>query len=905
MTHPIHRFIDPSVPVGDLIITANTRQRFAIKEAHRRAGVPYPNIMSWDELVSNIWGDATRQSTGIHVLTRLEKRELWESVIEDWNNEQDDDNKVINTDAVAKLASQAFDNSILYRIDIEKSADNIESIETEMMRRWATEVKSRLKTMKAYLPCQQQKAVAKWLIDETFNVPSLTFYGFSYPNNIQKAVFDSLTAKGVANLTTLQHSTMATKSTVKFESREEEIAACAKWIREKMEANPASQIAVVVPKLVMYSADILRIFDNELIPSAMFRPLENNQRPYRISLGTPVTERPLVKTLIQLLYMRPGKQIAFEEFSSLLRNPFIGGFKGEFIRRAKLEAKIRKDSAPLMSWQYVNELINLQLINGEEPDEWCSDFADRWNRYNEHVSLWKKGSQSMADIADFIRTTYSIWGLAERAANSATDTEIEKMLFDETNGWLTELASLNRNNETLASVQQGLHKFHKLLKDVNFQPASGESTITVLSENEASALPFDAVWMLGMTNEDWPKMPSPNPFLSREAQIEQNVPHAHFQQECEYAITMTNAIMHQASEVVFSYPLSDEGRELSPSNVIAELAKSEKSEKEICDPYLAYSQEMQALSEVESVLDQFAPEFDLSQKAMGGTSLLRDQAHCPFKGYVNHRLNVKPLAEQEVGLTAAMRGNVLHGCLDKFWRKVKNHKTLETLAAEGQLTDTISNAVTGALEYFRHRYPAIFTDAIYDLEHDRLLPTIESWMLYQELPRTPFKDVVSEERRVIDIKGLQLTVKVDQTDVTIDEYPDAERMNIFDNKSGTARPSDWFDPDRLMEPQVPLYARIAYESNQAVGSVAFKSFKRGQMGSKGILANKGDVVGMKAVGMEGVKEAVDTWIIQTDELAEEFINGVAAVKPFKPEKSCLHCTNKAICRIAEENEQAA
>lgn len=898
MTAALDEFIRNESGLSRTVVTANNRQCFAMQEACRKQNVSSSHIISWDAWIQSLWPNYIRQhyhnGKQPTVLSPLEIRELWESLITQWNQEQSAHEQLINPDAVAKYVSKGVDSTILY--GIKKENLPLDTIEHKNFLSWYDAMELRLNKMQALLPSQQQKLVVDWVCENNIPIDNITFYGFVYPNALQKRIFE--TAKK-ATATPLRHLTpkTSTLSTKTFQTREDEITACANWVRDKMEHDKSQTIGVIVPELVRYHSDILRIFDNTLIPSSMFRPLENHQRPYRISLGTPLTERPLIKTLLSLLFMKPGKNSSFEDISTLLRNPFIGGFNDEFILRAKLEAKFRAESGPVISWQYINNLINLNLINGTVCNHWCENMAGRWNAFAELYELWPKNNQTMIDIIEFIKRTYTIWGLDERAMKSETDKEIVKYLFDDEKGWFFNLSSLRNNHETF-TLQQGLHKVHTLLKEVNFQPASGQGTITVLSEYEAADLPFDAIWVMGLTNDAWPQAPAPNPFMDKKIQTDFGIPHASYQQERDYAQEMTTRLKQQAEEVVFSCPLSDEGRMKMPSPFIG-LSGVALPEEDLNDPYMQYSHEMQALSTREVILDEYAPVFSRDNKAEGGTSLLRDQAQCPFRAFISHRLGVKELKEQDVGLSASLRGEVLHDCLDKFWRKVRDHKTLCHLIETNKIENAVSDVIHQSLNFYHTRYPEIFTDAIVIVEHDRLMPAICHWMLTYEYPRKPFEKVLTEQKKNIDVNGLLLSVKVDHLDTTIDD----DTINISDNKSGQASTSVWFNEERLLEPQVPLYARVLRESSTSIGSVAFKSFKNGSMGVKGIAASEGVAKGIKPIGDDEVNKIIDTWSLQIDTLAEEFLSGDARVLPFQNEKTCAYCPYAGACRIAETKEE--
>ena len=896
-THPINQFIDPSEHVGDTIITASTRQRFAIREAHRLSNTPAPNVLSWDQWVKQIWEQFASDLMGGNaprVLSSLEQKELWESVVTAWDESLEDGDRVVNSESIARLASIAFDNRLLYGI----KEDESENIELKSMSVWTESIRKALKGIQGIVPSQQQSIVSKWIVNSRIPLTSITFYGFDYPNHNQKEVMDSLVNAGLANVAGLYGKNSSQVSVKSYQTKEDEIVACGDWIREKLKSDPSTKIGVIVPKLVSYSSDILRIFDATFIPSSMFRPLQNHQRPYRISLGTPIGERPLIKTLLTLLSLRPGMKLDFELLSSLIRNPYLGGAKAERVKRSKLEAALRKVGSMSLSWQFFTDFVSIEMVNGEENPNYCEDFASRWIRFSDFYEQHSKSSQSFQTISEYIRKVYEIWGLEERASQSVTDSEIERTLFDDESGWLQSFSLLDGVMSNV-SLFQGLSKFRKLLREVNFQPASGETSITVLSEHEASNLPFDSIWVMGMTDEAWPKSPSPNPFITKEKQIEHGVPHASFSQEYKYAEIMTKSLVKQAQDVVFSFPMSEEGRSLEPSLLIPELDNNTTHES-MAEPYLSYCQEMASNADIEIILDQTAPAFPENEKADGGTSLLRDQAHCPFKGFVNHRLGVKPLEEIEAGLTASMRGNVVHSCFDKFWRATKSHANLIKLIDEDSLHSVISETIDKALMYYQSRYPEIFTDAIVDVEHRRISPIMETWMEEYEATRAPFSEVITEEKRNIEINGLNLSIKLDHQDTNDDDGA----INIADNKTGKISTSDWLLEDRLLEPQVPLYVLAEVQSESKISSVVFKGLKRGALGNKGIVTRDDVAIGVKPKPSENMDLIIQKWKMQTDDLATEFKTGVAAVSPYTKEKACMFCPNQSACRINEAGQFA-
>src|SRR5258706_8872748 len=64
----------------------------------------------------------------------------------------------------------------------------------------------------------------------------------------------------------------------------------------------------------------------------------------------------------------------------------------------------------------------------------------------------------------------------------------------------------------------------------------------------------------------------------------------------------------------------------------------------------------------------------------GGTRLFRDQAACPFRGFVAFRLYSKPIETPRPGLDARERGTLVHCMLAAVWRENADAPKLAALS---------------------------------------------------------------------------------------------------------------------------------------------------------------------------------------------------------------------------------
>src|SRR5258706_12585232 len=81
----------------------------------------------------------------------------------------------------------------------------------------------------------------------------------------------------------------------------------------------------------------------------------------------------------------------------------------------------------------------------------------------------------------------------------------------------------------------------------------------------------------------------------------------------------------------------------------------------------------------------------------GGTRLFRDQAGCPFRGFVAFRLYSKPIETPRPGLDARERGTLVHCMLAAVWREIADAQKLVGLSGrylEGGLPPPPDEAIS-------------------------------------------------------------------------------------------------------------------------------------------------------------------------------------------------------------------
>ena len=163
-----------------------------------------------------------------------------------------------------------------------------------------------------------------------------------------------------------------------------------------------------------------------------------------------------------------------------------------------------------------------------------------------------------------------------------------------------------------------------------------------------------------------------------------------------------------------------------------------------------------------------------------------------------------------------------------------------------------------------------------------------------------------EERHRLDIEGLPVTVVVDR----VDELGDG-RLAIIDYKSGRSDRTGSWGAARILEPQLPIYAALAFP-DRAVAAVALARVTREEPAFFGVAEDEGLLPGVKALAQQrkryGEEDFPDwealraRWAERLREVAREVRDGVAAVV-FEDEKDLQYCEVKPLLRLAERRQQ--
>jgi ATP-dependent helicase/DNAse subunit B len=219
---------------------------------------------------------------------------------------------------------------------------------------------------------------------------------------------------------------------------------------------------------------------------------------------------------------------------------------------------------------------------------------------------------------------------------------------------------------------------------------------------------------------------------------------------------------------------------------------------------------------------------------------------------------------------------LLHSLMRALWAELKGSEGLA-----GDCGPAISKAARVAVAEARLDEPFAA------LERVRLEKLAREW-LEVERTRPPFEVAAAEQKRTLEVAGLQIGGRIDRLDRL-----ESGGHALIDYKTGNPTPHHWKGP-RPEDPQLPLYAVSAEED---ISAVAFAKLRAGEMKYMGFSDGPDRIPGVKPA--EDWTSLLAGWKREVESLGAGFAGGDARVAPKKGLQTCRYCDLQPLCRVYE------
>ena len=889
MTASLAPSIQAAILRGAHVLTPNQRAartlRRAFEAAQSAAGKTLwdvPPILAFDSWLSTLWHALVLEGQDSRtLLNRSQEQAVWRAVL------AEDRQLTGNAEALTEPAARAW--RLLHLSNGAGRLDDYPAgTDARAFARWTRAFTRRLAQSAFLTAAQLPAALGQACAQGTLDLPNAGLLLVDFAP-LPPAHEDLLTQLEQAGYSVERISTAArTPRPRLFPAPDDpaELHAAATWARDLLARSPQARIAIVSADQQTRRPEIERVF-LEVLPEVMAEDVMTAAPvitpaapPYEFSLGVPLTQTALADSALLLLRWTQ-EPLPLTAISRLLVSPFVGGSRGGIAPQTQAAARFDSDT-----------LGTLKTLRPELTLAACLDLLKHASRHAPALLDLQTRLQALAQSASAQPATssHAQWADSFRAALQAagwTSAAVaESLTFQAHRRWesvLDELSALDVLGAT-PTAAEALRTLGQLAEAAIFAPESHDAPIQILGPLELGGAPFDALWFLAADDLAWPPAAPTSPLLSFALQRALNMPGADPAREQLAAEALTAGILAAAPEVIVSYAQRHEEGERRLSPLVAVYAP----ETIAFDP----APHAAPLSfEFVADTEPLAPPPDTIHQ--GGSSILQLQAACGFRAFAEKRLwsSAPPAAGQprEPGLDPRDRGEIVHTVMERFWREIQTQQALRDLPTETRHA-TLDHAIDAALRDARRLSESPWDDAYLAIQRQRLRDLLRPW-LDLELTRPEFTVRAAETELVAAIGPLRLKLRVDRVDET------AAGPLILDYKTGAATPSQWLT-DRPEAPQLPLYAALLAQGNQAPAGVAFALLRPGEtLCLKGFATEAG--VLEKSSRMEAVSfdEQVEAWHGVLTTLAGHFVAGDAAVLPRDYPKTCAYCAQRILCRL--------
>ncbi len=875
--------MDRGVPV----VTGNKRLAAVTLRAYEQAALergldawPTPPIWHWPIWLQNVWEEAV-VSGGVpdpaFLLTSQQERRIWEDIV---------------TESLAGQPLQQVPGVVR---DVQEAWQLVQSWNLPLTRdgfrynrdsfaffQWATRFDARCRERGWLSGACLGERLQKCLQQGGLAVPDeLVLIGFDELAPRQHLLLSVLVEAGctVRWVRLADRDTRAVRTV--FPDARQEATGMARWVRERLEKNPAASIGVIVPEFAAQREFVSQALDDMLIPQVAHPAQRSVERPYNLSLGLPLSAYPIVRTALTLLGLL-NRAVDLEAASHLLRSPFISGWQDEAGPRALLDVQIRESGELEVS------LGTLRYRASQEDRPWaCPLLAERLGR-------WVKAMSDFRDTARPGQWSERFAGGLE-AIGWAKGRPLSSEEYQSAQAWRELLVGF----ATLEPVTGAMHlstalaQLGAMARERLFQPQTEVAPVQVLELYQASWFQFDHLWIMGLHDGVWPPALRANAFIPLPMQREARLPHASEVHELQAARTVTRRLLTCANEVVVSCAQQSGDEVLRPSPLVAHLPVSESAALVKPDQPLWHDMVHES-AELAWLENDPAPALG-DEQVRGGSAVFKLQAACPFRAFAELRLGARAIHQAGIGPDAMVRGSLMHRVLEKVWGALDTSKRLAAADTE-QLQTLVGEQVTEALAEVSRRYPRTFTKRFQKMEEQRLRAQVLEW-LEREKHREPFQVIEREASHEITVGRLGVRLRIDR----IDELEDGRRV-VIDYKTGHVSASQWFG-ERPDEPQLPLYS-LAVSGD--VAGLLFAQVRTGAMAFKGVVEDENMIEGVRAWNrMRQTRdsgswfEVLYRWRVAMEALGEAFCEGEATVNPKQYPHTCRYCELGPLCRIDE------
>ena len=616
------------------------------------------------------------------------------------------------------------------------------------------------------------------------------------------------------------------------------------WLKQKLStSNP--RIAVVIPDLQTQSQRIQRLLQRHISPDQ-----------FNISLGQPLIDYPLVAQALQWLRL-DQQTLSNHQARLLLHSPYLKGAKTELNARADV-----MQNSHVLKENTFSLAALVQALSQTAPK--LAAILTNLSNYPHEASpaLW---------ISHFKARLLDLGFPGDYPLDSSSYQCFQRFIT-----LLDELLQLSVISPSMTKIQ-ALNALRDLAKFTIFQAQKSTTPIQILGLLEASGCLFDSIWVSGLTDQCLPQKTNLSAFIPLDLQRDLNMPHAIALRELQFAKQLLQRLQRGCNDSVFSHPRLTGDIPNLPCPLICHLPDYTSNElpTDLSTTCLVSRNE------------QYALPLTPTEPVRGGTTLLANQAKCPFRAFAAHRLHASPGPVISDGPDASERGQIIHHIMDLLWRDLGTQDHLLSLTPSElhlHIERAILRALTPLLTERSHSFPKLVQEVELSRLH-RLVHACLDW----EKQRPSFIVEAVEQNFTLQLAGIDFRVRVDRLDRI-----SSDKKWVIDYKSSLPINKPW-NEERPEAPQLLLYALL----DDNINALLFVQLKAGRITCSGLSEDKVPIQGISPLKKDDHwEDRQQQWHQQLTQLAQEFQTGHCPPQPNRY-STCQRCDFSNLCRIEQ------
>jgi len=576
-----------------------------------------PAISSWQDWLGELLSTAEQQQSLPTRINGHQSRVLWERCLR-----REISDPLLNIGLLVRQSRDAWSRLHEFCVPLDECGRAAQGNDQRLFARAALSYQSILDREHWVDDAGVATLVADLISAGQVTLPArVSIAGFDRIVPQAKKVLDAACASGMSVEVAQATDSRAQGATTAYENTAAEMRAAGAWARRELEEAPESCVAIVATNSAV-----------------------------NVSYGKKLTDYPAIA--IALLALRwLHDDLTGHDVSLLLRSPIIGS--GDTSGRGRLEMHLRQ--MPDRAWS--PEMLLAEIGEGESSPD-ARDWLDRV-KYLQMLRTESARRDTPPAWAVVINDTLN-------KLNWPGDRSLDSVEFQLINRWrelLNDLARLELVSPTL-TISEALSRLAAMAAETVFQPEVEGAIVQVLGPLEAAGMEFDKLWVSGLTAANWPPAGRPLPLISLNLQRGYDMPDSVPQDTLDYARRVLDRLSSSTTKIACSYPLTDGDAEQGVSALLQRYDFNSLAGQE--DPGWQAARSVDACSLVPVPADPI-PTVSADEIISGGSATIQRQLTEPFSAFAFGRLGVKTIQAISFGLSASLRGNLIHDALRKLY----------------------------------------------------------------------------------------------------------------------------------------------------------------------------------------------------------------------------------------------